>query len=325
MRISENVAVASWTLAGLAIAVWFSLAVVSRAAPEAPRVQTEQQTKTGPSDHKDTGQPKKATDATPAGVPKAVPPAHENRADPETKNRDEQGTEFWPSIFGFTIKISDTFIILFTAAIAYFTYQLKVATDKLWDAGEKQIALARDTLIVSQRAWIKRDRIAFAGPLVFRDDGLIHSHVILEFTNVGNAPALHVNMFAWLLPVIGGAIPEDGARKRFEGVRGNPVSYGFTLFPGQAYPRARSPRIQLGIHLTKDEVDAASDGAGRMVLYVAACINYAFSSDPNTNHQTSCLFEVVQPAQFLTRASGSIPDTDLILEESGFLGMDIAD
>lgn len=191
--------------------------------------------------------------------------------------------------------------------------------------GAKEAAeVGKDTLVASQRAWIRRDRIYFSSPLVFREDGLVHSSVSFQFTNVGNAPALHIQKFAWLLPVTDGLVPEARASALFEKARRQPVSSGFALFPRQTYPRDGQTPVSQGLVLTKGEVDAATDDAGRMCLYLAAGINYAFASDPTNNHQTCCLFEV-QSSGFIARDRGSIPATDLRLDESGFLGMDIAD
>jgi hypothetical protein len=219
-------------------------------------------------------------------------------------------------------------------AVDFFTFVLACFTGALVIVSAFQIGfliradqLARSSLIASQRAWIRRDQVFFTGPLEFRPDGLANTSVTLEFTNVGNAPALHVNMFAWLLPIgANGVVPHDRAKQLFAKVRKNPVSGGFTLFPGQAYPRTKGTRTHQGIHITKEEADAVCDAANRMVLYVAACINYSFATGPSVNHQTACLFEVLSSTGFITRTPGtSIPTANLQLDPSGFLGMDIAD
>lgn len=240
----------------------------------------------------------------------------------------------------------DWFVALFTGVLALVTWRLVTmtgrlweSTEKLWDAGERQVRIAeqsaeaakvsaevaKQAMIASQRAWIRRTRIFFSTPLEVRDDGLVNSAVAFEFTNVGNAPALHINEFAWLLPVTDGLVPQERATELFAGVREHPVSGGFTLFPGQSYPRDRDIPVHHSVHLTNEQAEAASDDAGRMSLFVAACINYVFSSDLNHHHQTSCLFEVRTPG-FITHVGGTaIAETNLRLDESGFLGMDVAD
>lgn len=186
--------------------------------------------------------------------------------------------------------------------------------------------VARETLIASERAWVKRIRIYFSSSLDFREDGLVFSSIAFEFTNVGNAPALHVQMAAWLLPITNGGPPERRAKELFEERRNHPVSGGFTLFPGDSYPRNRDIQTNELVVLTPEEAVAAADNAGRLSLYLAACISYAFSADPAKYHQTSCLFQV-EPTTgiFITADRRSIPETELRLQESGFLGMDLAD
>jgi hypothetical protein len=231
-------------------------------------------------------------------------------------------------------------IAVFNALLVYVTYRLVISTNKLWEATNglltfagKQaedtktaIELSKQTLIAGRRAWIRRDRIAFSSPLIFREDGLAHAAVSFEFTNVGNTPALHIQKFAWLLTGTAGAtVPEARAKALFEKARRQPVSGRLTLFPGQAYPRYGQTPVGQGVVLLKEEVDAATDDAGRVSLYLAAGINYAFASDPTNNHQTTCLFEVQSKSFFISRDRKIIPTDDLRLDESGFLGMDSAD
>jgi hypothetical protein len=185
--------------------------------------------------------------------------------------------------------------------------------------------VARDALVASERAWIRRDRIVFSEPLQFASTGLLNTSVQLEFTNVGSAPAIHVNTFAWLIPDEHGTAPQQRAREHFNSVRSNPVSSGFTLFPGQAYPRDRDIPVHESVMLRPEETDTASDEVGRISLYLAACINYSFASDPDKNHQTSCMFEVRAPWP-IARGADDIPETQLgLLEIAGFGGMDLAD
>lgn len=224
----------------------------------------------------------------------------------------------WQVGVGIGAAIVSCLAAIFTAWAAY-------AASQAAKASERSVDVARDALVASQRAWIKRDRIFFSAPLEVRDDGLLHSTVGFEFTNVGIAPALHVQMEAWLLPVTRGRIPEDRALALFDEARARPVSRGFALFPGESYPRHGDHPTRDGVQMTREEVEAACDEHGRLTLYLAACISYAFASDPKRYHQTSCLFEVHFTGGFITREPGEINEADLRLEESGFLGMDIAD
>jgi hypothetical protein len=191
-------------------------------------------------------------------------------------------------------------------------------------AASQSADAAKGTLIASQRAWIRRDRISFRSPLHMRDDGMVHTTVTIDFTNVGNVPALHVNEFAWLLAgEKGGGPPYDRAQSLFKKVRLQPISQGLILFAGESYPRRNGRHLQpqQGVHL----IEASETlKAGEMTLYLATCINYAFSSDGSNHHQTSCLFEVRAP-WFLHRDSGHIPEGQLALMEGGMGAIDTAD
>lgn len=88
-----------------------------------------------------------------------------------------------------------------TIAIGGFTYQLKRATDRLWEAGEKQIAVAKlsadaakanaDAALVALRPWLSC-KVEVAGPLEFDSKGDAHIKFRFIVKNVGKAPALEV-------------------------------------------------------------------------------------------------------------------------------------
>ena len=214
----------------------------------------------------------------------------------------------------------------YAGAIGLFLLFFTLLANAVAGWGAKEAAdVARDTLIASNRAWIKRTRVYFATSLDFGPDGRVHSSVAYEFVNRGNAPALHIQMAACLLSIDNGHVPERRARQFFEEERRKPIYGGFALFPKERYPRPRDRRVLDGVHLTKEEADRATDNAGRMTLFLAACISYTFASDPKKLHQTSCLFEVTTKQPFIIRNGPRIPETDLGLEETGILSMDIVD
>lgn len=198
------------------------------------------------------------------------------------------------------------------------------ATKATADEAERSADYAGDAIVASTRAWIRRDKITFSAPLNFHSDGLLESSVDFEFTNVGNAPALHVNKFAWFIAVTDGKVPKERAEKLFAQKRANPVSDGFTLFPSQSYPKPGQIPVGQSLVLSAEKTTQAVDEAGRLSLYVAACINYSFATDSKTNHQTCCLFEVGTPWDI--KSGLKIPKDQLSLREfAGFGGMDVAD
>lgn len=190
---------------------------------------------------------------------------------------------------------------------------------------ESTANVAKQTLIESQRAWIRRDKITFDTPLTFTEDGVAITSVALEFTNIGNAPALNIEKHVVLLPGTNGEFPRKRAEALFAKWREYPPSGGFALFPGQTYPRPRDVPVPNSVHLTKDEVDSCSDNRGRMTFYLAVCINYALSTDPTKNRQTSCLFEVGSNLGWISKDRGEISDLKVKLEGVGFHSIDTAD
>ncbi len=78
----------------------------------------------------------------------AMPQIQRSGLPPDTR---DSGTEFWP-FFGLRLKITDTLIVIFTGALAVFTYQLRRSTDKLWSAGETQLAVAADAAAAARKS-----------------------------------------------------------------------------------------------------------------------------------------------------------------------------
>jgi hypothetical protein len=69
----------------------------------------------------------------------------------------ENGTEFWPSILGFRLKITDTLVALFTAA-------LSIATFFLWRATRNLVKGADDTAQRQLRAYVGIESIELKCP-----------------------------------------------------------------------------------------------------------------------------------------------------------------
>ena len=82
---------------------------------------------------------------------------------------------------------------LATIAIAWFTLSLKQATDRLWDAGERQLKLAREALVADQRAWLIVTSFEIENVKIGKIvDGAASATVegIIKISNVGRTPAL---------------------------------------------------------------------------------------------------------------------------------------
>jgi hypothetical protein len=78
---------------------------------------------------------------------------------------------------------SATITALATAAIAYFTLILKRSTDNLWEAGERQLKLARDEFLTTNRPLL---RVRY-----FRQTAGVHDRIQVHFAvvNAGKSAA----------------------------------------------------------------------------------------------------------------------------------------
>jgi hypothetical protein len=166
-------------------------------------------------------------------------------------------------------KILDALGVAITAIatifIVWFTLSLRQSTDKLWDAGERQLALlaetsaaqsrdmqaslkvatdsaiaanrsakvAEEALVTNDRAWISI-KAEVIGPLVFEKDR-VHIGIGFDMINVGNSPATHVEILAELCPDIVSA-GESGVKAA--GISSLSLfSFGVVLFPGDVERR----------------------------------------------------------------------------------------
>jgi hypothetical protein len=112
-----------------------------------------------------------------------------NHTEPEPRRGDaiQEGTEFWPLILGYRLKITDTLIALFTALLFGATWGLWVATKNL-------VAGAQRTARTQLRAFVfgKFESAPNVG-----DAGTITQYIFyVPFENVGLTPATHVR--SWL-------------------------------------------------------------------------------------------------------------------------------
>jgi hypothetical protein len=119
-------------------------------------------------------------------------------------------------------------------------------------------------------------------------------------------------------------MPRDAANKFFEDISAKKVGGRRVLFPNDSYPTPRDAAAYDIVQSTRGELEGAVDEHGRVGLYLAACIYYTFASDVERYHQTNCLYEVLVSGSSLILANGSYDAGQLSLEESGFLGMEMA-
>jgi hypothetical protein len=181
--------------------------------PYAPQINTEQQSDAA----------FKRQDHAKSAKPKAVSANQiDRRENPEQAY--EEGSEFWPPLFGLKLKITDSLIALFNLGLFIFTGLLWNSTEKLFKAGENQLRLIRRTALIqfrdmqdsitaaqqsadaavgalgSDRAWLSRGTTirAFVQGLVIDGEPAGNGLMLgVQWLNTGRSPAINVNVFTW--------------------------------------------------------------------------------------------------------------------------------
>lgn len=304
----RRVAGLDWRLA-LLIAVCFVLAAMavtnSRRLPaehKRPRVQARQEPKDSVKGEK-----------PPEGIGQvagdwlaftdqiiSAPPSREVKD--QTKQGNDEGAEYWPAIFGLRIKITDSLIVLLTGALAIYTRELNRSTLKLWEAGERQIRIARisaraatkanvfNTRVfgATQRPWISIIAESVTGGLSVDDVG---ATVKIKFVlkNSGNLPASGVLVQdRSYLTGFGGGLPTAARHELLEQTRKlRSYDFGHALFPGDEFS------VEIDCCISREHVEGFNASDQASATFVIAAINYraAIDSEP---HQTATIFTIQQ-------------------------------
>ncbi|SHH01182.1 hypothetical protein [Bradyrhizobium erythrophlei] len=228
---------------------------------------------------------------------------------------------------------------LATIAIAWFTWSLRRSTDRLWDAGERQLKLlaetsaaqsrdmqhsikaaidsakaanrsakvAEEALVATDRAWISI-KAKVTQPLIFKGDKITIG-VDFEMVNVGNSPATHAQLFTELCRDI-----IQARRKGEEAARlssSSMLNMGVVLFPKET--REEETR-DLGTSLSdfKATISAMNteenpcDAAWPAIM---ACVTYRLAGSSDIRH-TVILFEVTHRDPVHPGWDGSESETD---------------
>jgi len=119
------------------------------------------------------------------------------------ESREQEGTEFWPTLLGYKFKITDSLIALSTLVLTVFTGLLWRSTEKLWTAGERQIGLVKESTDLARLA-LESAETPYLVPIVTHYDATgdkpppspsivpIGSYV---FENCGRSPATILEVY----------------------------------------------------------------------------------------------------------------------------------
>lgn len=185
-----------------------------------------------------------------------------------------------------------------TVAIAWFTFSLREATNRLWDAGERQLDVSEQTLIAGQRAWIRVD-VEISGDLVFDANGNAPLKMVWTLTNKGNSPATNVRINPNLLlehphqkPMLV-AYREFCAAVRLRAQMPIHDLNSYTLFPDETkeipfFETINSEQIREAAMAWRERT---GQDWGHFKPFVVGCITYRIPFD-DKQHQTGFLFEV---------------------------------
>jgi hypothetical protein len=215
------------------------------------------------------------------------------------------GSEFWPPLYGYTLKISDSLLILFTMVLALFTGMLWWSTDKLWKAGEKQADLTKQALISSQRAWIS---VSLKADSDFRAiKGYAEVALSLTVHNIGHTPAIRAHTImeivshSKMIPVqlrklCASALEPDDERSRL-------------VLPNESYERKWGPTYRPG----------ADELSGAFWPHIIGCVSYQVLGD-ETVHQTAFVYGITAGEMKFIEYPSITPKEELVftVQTGGF-------
>ena len=281
-------------IVSLLIVVAGLLHALKQHPPYAPKVNTDQQAH-GALKGEEKAQASEHSPAKP----------NEEHGRKDVEQREEDGTEFWPSFLGLRLKITDSLIAGFTLGLLIFTGLLWRSTDKLWLAGEKQLRLLAETseaqsremqasiaeakksadaamlAVGSDRAWMTLDEPMIMPVNNATIDGVQHRNGFMFaawWKNMGRSPATHAEIASdhCLVPIDDINEPPSFIPRWYK-----EPGAGSTVGPNA---RVRSLPRAVGAQ----ERQLIEDGSMAIILF--AEVRYRDTFNPGTLHTTTvCL------------------------------------
>ncbi|MEK7322703.1 MAG: hypothetical protein AABZ84_06465 [Pseudomonadota bacterium] len=191
--------------------------------------------------------------------PPAIMNNHDNPKPQENRNEgDDEGTEFWPSFYGYRLKITDTLL-------AIFTFGLFIATWFLYCATRDLVRGADDTAKRQLRAYLS------VTPDFINSDCNIGSTI----ENHGLTPAYKITTESGYADILPHPLPLEFNFKEII----DRTSHTHILAPRQTLRATVIPRRIF----SKDEIAAAIEGT-KFRLYVFGAITYTDAFDKS--HRT---------------------------------------
>lgn len=175
-------------------ALWVGLSPASsQEPPKAPEVNSKQQADGGLQAHQgDDAKAKVADQATPGLLPVGSKSGC-GECQPKAEHGEDEGTEFWPPLYGYRLKITDTLVAAFTALLFFATLALWLSTRNLVRGADKTAERQLRAYLVPSGTEIEQIPGGFRMTVALR--------------NTGQTPAFKVRVMS---ESFGGSYPLEG-------------------------------------------------------------------------------------------------------------------
>lgn len=122
-----------------------------------------------------------------------------------TSDSSQEGTEFWPPLFGYRLKVTDTLLVAFTALVFGATLFLYFATRDLVEGAEKTAERQLRAYVHVVKAWTTPEaKLHFPAPI----------WATVEIQNSGQTPAYKVRQWCAVAGVDGKTPDKSNELKR---------------------------------------------------------------------------------------------------------------
>jgi hypothetical protein len=191
---------------------------------------------------------------------------------------------------------------------------------KVYDPISASANAAKDSLIASQRAWVKIEEIGLGGGGLAIDENGVSVAISFQITNVGNSPATNITHHAGLVVLASGVSLPQEQQELCDAVTKAPFGLAFALFPGEHFPANMGfGQWSLGVNAGPAEVKKGLSGPEKknISLFVVGCVDYTFATDPTGHHQTGFIRDLVKKIpSVISVDEGMVPVDKLILRET---------
>src|SRR5215216_741345 len=184
------------------------------APPQAPQVQSEQQTNGATESQQQGTQQTTPTQQAPAIEQHNPAEDAKRQTDHDAEKRAEEAREYWPfHILGARLKITDSLLALFTFILivvgigqGIFLFRTDRGTHKAANAAKQSADIAERSLVELQRALMIISK--FTINQLGRGKSIIGYRITAEFVNAGNTAAKRFSGTANIV-VFDGGLPDD--------------------------------------------------------------------------------------------------------------------